>query len=104
MTRFVPAALVLAAILAAPVSMSSAPPTKSAVAMADATYLPVAEAATVQVAASVIVTAILTPLLTSWQYRRVIREEARKAALGAPHVPVVEPDPTASRKREADLA
>jgi hypothetical protein len=58
----------------------------------------------VQVAASVIVTAILTPLLTTWQYRRVLREEARKAALGVPHVPVVQPDPTASPKREADLA
>ena len=53
-----------------------------AVAMADTTYAPVAEAATVQVAASVIVTAILTPLLTSWWYKRVIREEARKAAAG----------------------
>jgi 2-keto-3-deoxygluconate permease len=51
-----------------------------AVAMADTTYAPIAEAATVQVAASVIVTAILTPLLTSWWYKRVIREEERKAA------------------------
>jgi hypothetical protein len=32
------------------------------------------------VAASVIVTAILTPLLTSWWYKRVIREEQSKAA------------------------
>mgnify|MGYP003525548761 CR=1 FL=1 len=39
--------------------------------LADKNYVPVAEAATVQVAASVIVTAILTPLLTSWWYRRV---------------------------------
>ena len=36
MTRFVPAALVLVALLAAPVSMSSAPPSKTAVSMADA--------------------------------------------------------------------
>jgi hypothetical protein len=36
MTRFISATLVLAAILAAPVSMSSAPPTKSAIVMADA--------------------------------------------------------------------
>jgi 2-keto-3-deoxygluconate permease len=50
-----------------------------AVAMADNTYLPVAEAATVQVAASVIVTAILTPLLTSWWYRRVHKQEDRAA-------------------------
>ena len=42
-----------------------------AVAIADRSFAPVAEAATVQVAASVIVTAILTPLLTSWWYKRV---------------------------------
>jgi 2-keto-3-deoxygluconate permease len=42
-----------------------------AVALADPSYMPVAEAATVQVAASVIVTAILTPLLASWWSRRV---------------------------------
>ena len=52
-----------------------------AVAMADTTYAPVAEAATVQVAASVIVTAICTPLLTSWWYKRVIRDEERKATV-----------------------
>lgn len=52
-----------------------------AVAMADTSYMPVAEAATVQVAASVIVTAITTPLLTSWWYRRVMRQRAAKAAV-----------------------
>ena len=45
-----------------------------AVAMADTSYAPVAAAATVQVAASVIVTAILTPLLTSWWFRKVMKE------------------------------
>jgi 2-keto-3-deoxygluconate permease len=55
-----------------------------AVAMADKSYMPVAEAATVQVAASVIVTAILTPLLTSWWYRRVTREREAMAAAGMP--------------------
>jgi 2-keto-3-deoxygluconate permease len=45
-----------------------------AVALADPSFAPVAGAATVQVAASVIVTAILTPLLTSWQYKRVMRK------------------------------
>jgi 2-keto-3-deoxygluconate permease len=45
-----------------------------AVAMADKSYEPVAGAATVQVAASVIVTAILTPLLTAWWYKRVQRQ------------------------------
>ncbi len=47
-----------------------------AVALADASFVPVAAAATVQVAASVIVTAILTPLLTAWWYRKVTREKA----------------------------
>jgi 2-keto-3-deoxygluconate permease len=51
-----------------------------AVALADASYAPVAPAATVQVAASVIVTAILTPLLTSWWYRRVVRARAAASA------------------------
>ena len=55
-----------------------------AVAMADPSYAAVAGAATVQVAASVIVTAVLTPLLTSWWYRRVNREKvARERAAAA---------------------
>ena len=41
-----------------------------AVALADPSYAALAPAATVQVAASVIVTSILTPLLTSWWWRR----------------------------------
>ena len=45
-----------------------------AVAMADPTYAAVAPAATVQVAASVIVTAVLTPILTSFIYKRVHRK------------------------------
>jgi 2-keto-3-deoxygluconate permease len=49
-----------------------------AVALADTSYAPVAGAATVQVAASVIVTAILTPLLTSWWFKRVTKQ--REAA------------------------
>jgi 2-keto-3-deoxygluconate permease len=52
-----------------------------AVALADTSYAPVAAAATVQVAASVIVTAILTPLLTAWWYRRVM--DGRAARKGA---------------------
>src|SRR5438128_11747349 len=44
-----------------------------AVALADTSYAPVAGAATVQVAASVIVTAILTPILTSWWFKRVTK-------------------------------
>src|SRR6476620_7947975 len=42
-----------------------------AVALADPTFTAVAAAATVQVAASVIVTAVLTPFLTSWRHRRL---------------------------------
>jgi len=51
-----------------------------AVAMADPNYAGVAPAATVQVAASVIVTAILTPVLTAWMFRKVAKERAAKAA------------------------
>jgi 2-keto-3-deoxygluconate permease len=40
----------------------------------------VAAAATIQVTASVIVTAILTPLLTAWWYRRVSRTRAAAVA------------------------
>jgi len=54
-----------------------------AVAMADKSFMPVAGAATVQVAASVIVTAILTPLLTSWWFKRVNKARAAKAAAAA---------------------
>lgn len=49
-----------------------------AVAMADPNYAGVAQAATVQVAASVIVTAILTPILTAWVFRKVRKERAAK--------------------------
>jgi 2-keto-3-deoxygluconate permease len=52
-----------------------------AVAMADKSYEPVAGAATVQVAASVIVTAILTPLLTAWWYKRVRRQREAAAPM-----------------------
>ena len=47
-----------------------------AVALADPSYAAIAPAATVQVAASVIVTAILTPFLTSWWFKRVKRSRA----------------------------
>lgn len=54
-----------------------------AVAMADHAYIAVAPIATVQVAASVIVTAILTPLLTSWMYKKVHDTGPDKAAVNA---------------------
>ena len=50
-----------------------------AVALADTSYASVAGAATVQVAASVIVTAILTPLLTSWWFKKVTKEGEAQA-------------------------
>jgi 2-keto-3-deoxygluconate permease len=49
-----------------------------AIALADPSFAAIAPIATVQVAASVIITAVLTPLLTAWVYRR---EQARRAAL-----------------------
>lgn len=55
-----------------------------AVALADPSYAAVAGAATVQVAASVIVTAMLTPLLTSWWFRRLTARETPQPAFAAP--------------------
>jgi 2-keto-3-deoxygluconate permease len=49
-----------------------------AVALADPSYAQIAGPATIQVTASVIVTAILTPLLTSWWYKKIQREHANK--------------------------
>jgi 2-keto-3-deoxygluconate permease len=51
-----------------------------AVALADHNYAGIAPAATIQVAASVIVTAILTPLLTAWMFRKVARARAAEAS------------------------
>jgi 2-keto-3-deoxygluconate permease len=47
-----------------------------AIALADPSYAAIAPIATVQVAASVIVTAVLTPILTAWMFRKVQRERA----------------------------
>jgi 2-keto-3-deoxygluconate permease len=47
--------------------------------MADPSYAAIAPVATVQVAASVIVTAVLTPILTSFVYKRVQRQRALEA-------------------------
>jgi 2-keto-3-deoxygluconate permease len=49
-----------------------------AIALADPSYAAIAPIATVQVAASVIVTAVLTPILTAWMFRKVQKE--REAA------------------------
>jgi len=64
-----------------------------AVALADPSYALIAPAATIQVAASVIVTAIGTPLITSWWYRRVQKQRGAVA----PAVVVIE---TATVTRE----
>jgi 2-keto-3-deoxygluconate permease len=47
-----------------------------AIALADPSYAAIAPVATVQVAASVIVTAVLTPILTAWMFRWVQKERA----------------------------
>ncbi len=53
--------------------------TPNAVALADPKYAAIAPIATIQVTASVIITAILTPLLTSWMYKRVHKKRAEEA-------------------------
>lgn len=52
-----------------------------AVALADPSYAAIAPIATVQVAASVIVTAVLTPILTAWMYRRVQKRRAERGEI-----------------------
>ena len=68
----------------------------NAIALADPSYAAIAPIATVQVAASVIVTAVLTPLLTAWVYRRV---QARRTAegVGPAELPVESAPPDAVR-------
>jgi 2-keto-3-deoxygluconate permease len=56
-----------------------------AIALADPSYAAIAPAATVQVAASVIVTAILTPFLTSWWFKKSAKRRAAKAATTVNH-------------------
>lgn len=53
--------------------------TPNAVAIADPAYAAIAPIATIQVTASVIITAILTPILTSFVYKRVHRKRAAEA-------------------------
>jgi len=61
---------------AASSTAGNAAATPQAVALADHSYAAIAPIATVQVAASVIVTAILTPVLTAFIHRRVKHREA----------------------------
>ncbi|WP_233862652.1 2-keto-3-deoxygluconate permease [Paraburkholderia adhaesiva] len=58
--------------------------TPQAIALADHSYAAIAPIATVQVAASVIVTAVLTPILTAFVYRR-----RQAKLLGVPDAPIV---------------
>ncbi|SDE89095.1 2-keto-3-deoxygluconate permease [Sporomusa acidovorans] len=62
---------------AASSTAGNAAATPKAVAMADPAYAAIAPIATLQVAASVIVTSVLTPILTTFVYRRV---KAKKMA------------------------
>jgi 2-keto-3-deoxygluconate permease len=55
----------------------------NAVAMADPTFMLIAPIATVQVAASVIVTAVCTPILTAWMYRKVNKKKENVKKLDA---------------------
>ena len=64
-----------------------------AIALADPSYAAIAPIATVQVAASVIVTAILTPMLTSWIYRRVQKQREDAVAEAPSPLPVVPKTP-----------
>ncbi|MBL8419914.1 MAG: 2-keto-3-deoxygluconate permease [Dechloromonas sp.] len=65
---------------AASSTAGNAAATPNAVAAADPLYLAIAPIATIQVTASVIVTAILTPLLTTWMYKRVHKKREEEAA------------------------
>jgi GxxExxY protein len=57
----------------------------AALAAVDPTYALIAPIATSQIAASVIITAFLTPLLTGWVYKRNLKKAEEKAA-NAPSV------------------
>ncbi|MBL8313141.1 MAG: 2-keto-3-deoxygluconate permease [Rubrivivax sp.] len=65
---------------AASSTAGNAAATPNAVAAADPLYVAIAPIATIQVTASVIVTAILTPLLTTFMYKRVHKKRAEEAA------------------------
>jgi 2-keto-3-deoxygluconate permease len=64
--------------------------TPQAVALADPSYAAIAPLATIQVAASVIVTAILTPVLTAYVHRRVHKKmrASEQAAQSEPSAPL----------------
>jgi 2-keto-3-deoxygluconate permease len=61
---------------AASTTAGNAAATPKAIAMADPTYAAIAPIATLQVAASVIITSILTPILTTLVYKRNLKKKA----------------------------
>lgn len=63
---------------AASTTAGNAAATPSAIAMSDHSYAAIAPIATLQVAASIIVTSILTPILTTMIYKRNKRKEQEK--------------------------
>jgi len=63
--------------VAASTTAGNAVATPKAVAMADPTYASIAPVATLQVAASVIVTAILTPMLTTFVYKHNQKKKSK---------------------------
>jgi 2-keto-3-deoxygluconate permease len=74
--------------------------TPQAVAIADPTYAAIAPIATIQVAASVIVTAILTPILTAFVHRRLKRRlvaAETDATASTESVQVEHPQPVINR-------
>jgi 2-keto-3-deoxygluconate permease len=68
---------------AASTTAGNAAATPKAIAMADPNYAALAPIATLQVAASVIVTAICTPILTTLVYKRVQKQKAKAMAQAA---------------------
>ena len=64
---------------AASTTAGNAAATPKAVAMADPAYAAIAPLATLQVAASVIVTAILTPIFTTYVYKRNAKKKEKEA-------------------------
>ncbi|MCQ6282302.1 2-keto-3-deoxygluconate permease [Bacillus sp. EB600] len=60
--------------------------TPKAIAMADPTFAAIAPLATLQVAASVIVSVILTPLLTTFVYKRIKKKREKQLELEKPEI------------------
>ncbi|WP_410512255.1 2-keto-3-deoxygluconate permease [Paenibacillus sp. BR2-3] len=89
---------------AASTTAGNAAATPKAIAMADPAYAAIAPMATLQVAASVIVTAILTPILTTLVYKRNLRKKAVLAeAANVTTLPVYDASDPAPEGRSESL-